>query len=135
MKRCQVMVTESQQNKRRILIVEDDFALRSMLALLMQSLGYEVFQEENGGAAVQKVLDLRPDLMLLDVNLPGMRGTEICAKVKSDTRLKDIPVLMMTGEFRETQDKVKGFNLGADDYILKPVDISILSARVKALLK
>ena len=113
------MATESQQNKKRILIVEDDFALRSMLALLMQSLGYEVFQEENGAEAVQKVLDLRPDLILLDVNLPGMKGTEICGKVKSDVRVKDIPVLMMTGEFRETQDKLKGFALGADDYIIK----------------
>ena len=129
------MATESPQNKRRILIVEDDFALRSMLALLMQSLGYEVFQEENGGAANQKVLDLRPDLILLDVNLPGMKGTEICKNVKSDVRVKDIPILMMTGEFRETDDKVRGFSLGADDYVLKPVDISILSARVKALLK
>ena len=126
------MTTES--NKKRILIVEDDFALRSMLALLMQSLGYEVFQEETGSGAYQKILDLRPDLVLLDVNLPGMKGTEVCAKAKSDPRLKDIPVLMMTGEFRETEDKVKGFSLGADDYIVKPVDISILSARVKAML-
>lgn len=128
------MAIESRQNKIRVLIVEDDFTLRSMLALLMQSQGYEVFQEENGGAAVQKVLDLRPDLILLDVNLPGMKGTEICGKVKSDARVKDIPILMMTGEFRETEDKVKGFGLGADDYIVKPVDISILIARVRAIL-
>ena len=128
------MAIESPRNKTRILIVEDDFALRSMLALLMQSLGYEVFQEENGGTAVQKVLDLRPDLILLDVNLPGMKGTEICGKVKSDVRVKDIPILMMTGEYRDTDDKVKAFSLGADDYVLKPVDISILSARVKAMI-
>ena len=121
-------------NKKRILIVEDDFALRSMLALLMQSLGYEVFQEETGSGALQKILDLRPDLVLLDVNLPGMKGTEVCGKAKLDPRVKDIPILMMTGEFRETEDKVKGFTLGADDYIVKPVDISILSARVKAML-
>ena len=127
-------MNETNMNKKRILIVEDDFALRSMLVLLMQSLGYEVFQEENGGSAVQKVLDLRPDMILLDVNLPGMKGTEICGIVKADVRVKDIPILMMTGEFRETDDKVKGFTLGADDYILKPVDISILSARVKAML-
>ena len=128
------MAIESQQNKKRILIVEDDFALRSMLVLLMQSLGYEVFQEENGGSAVQKILDLRPDLVLLDVNLPGMKGTDICASVKGDVRVKDIPILMMTGEFRETDDKVKAFGLGADDYVLKPVDIGILSARVKAMI-
>ncbi len=128
------MAIESLQNKKRILIVEDDFALRSMLALLMQSLGYEVFQEENGGAAVQKILDLRPDMILMDVNLPGMKGTEICGIVKKDVRVKDIPILIMTGEFRETDDKLRGFMQGADDYILKPVDISILSARVKAML-
>ena len=128
------MAIESQQNRSRVLIVEDDFALRSMLVLLMQSLGYEVFQEENGGTAVQKVLDLRPDMILLDVNLPGMKGTEICGKVKSDVRVKDIPILMMTGEFREIEDKLKGFGMGADDYVLKPVDISILIARVRAIL-
>ena len=128
------MATESQQNKKRILIVEDDFALRSMLTLLMQSLGYEVFQEENEGALVQKEQALRPDMILLDVNLPGMRGTEICKLVKSDVRVKDIPILMMTGEYRDTDDKVKAFSLGADDYVLKPVDISILSARVKAMI-
>jgi DNA-binding response OmpR family regulator len=128
------MAIESLQNKTRILIVEDDFALRSMLALLMQSLGYEVYQEENGSSAVRKVLDLRPDLILLDVNLPGMKGTEICGKVKSDVRVKDIPILMMTGEFREIEDKVEGFDRGADDYVVKPVDIGILIARVRAIL-
>lgn len=130
------MVIESPlHSQKRILVVEDDNAMRTMLVQLMQSCNYEVFEESDGDKVYQKVLDLRPDMLLLDLNLPGTNGLVISGKIKSDSRIKDIPILMMTGEFRRIDDKLKGFTAGADDYILKPVDISILVARVQAMLK
>ena len=137
MKPCKAMVTESPppNNRKRILVIEDDFPVRMMLVRFLESNGYEVFQEDTGSNGYQKALDLRPDLIIMDLNLPGMNGTEICEKIKADTRIKDIPVIMMTGNFKEVKDKVKGFHLGADDYFLKPLDIAVLAARVKTLLK
>ena len=131
------MATESQNpNKKRILIIEDDIALRSMLRLFLESLGYgEVFQETRGDTGYEKVVDLRPDLVLLDITLPGMVGTEVCKKIKSDPRVKDIPVLMMTGDRKSIPDKLAGFSLGAEDYIIKPFDLAILGARVQSILK
>lgn len=130
------MVTESQAHKRqRILIVEDDFSVRGMYSQLFRSHGYEVFEESDGASGLQKILSLRPDLIIMDLQLPGLMGTDLCAKVKSDPRIKDIPVIMLTGVLKGTNDKVQGLGVGADDYIIKPCDLTILVARVQALLK
>ncbi len=130
------MAIESQlPEKKRILVVEDEMSTRTMLVKLLESVGYEVFQEERGDTGLDRVYDLRPDLLLLDLNLPNLTGTEICAKLKSDPRVRDIPILMMTGEFKSPEDKIKGFGLGADDYITKPFDLSILLSRIQNLFK
>jgi two-component system phosphate regulon response regulator PhoB len=123
------------QNKKRILVIEDDVALMNMLFLFLESSQYEVFRESRGDMGYQRALELRPDLILLDLNLPGMLGTEVCEKVKSDPRLKDISVMMMTGDMKSVPDKLKGFSLGADDYIIKPFDLAILRAHIQVILK
>ena len=130
------MDTELQaEGLKRILVVEDDFSLRAMLSRFLESLRYEVFTAEDGSIGLEKATQLRPDLILTDLNLPFMSGLEMSAKIKSDPRLKDIPILMMTGDLTAMKDKLKGFGNGADDYIVKPVDIAVLAAKIKMILR
>lgn len=129
------MAIESSPNKKRVLVVEDELSLRMMLTQLLKSCGYEVFEEPDGEAGLRRTLELRPDLIITDLNLPMLSGLDMCAKIKSDPRVKDIPVIMMTGDLKTMNDKLRGFELGADDYIVKPLDIAVLASRVAALLK
>ena len=119
---------------KRILIVEDDSALRGMFVQLFKSRGLDVHEEMRGDRAYPRTLELRPDLILMDLNLPGMNGTEACAQVKADPRVKDAVVVMITGDMKSVPDKIKGFALGADDYVLKPCDLAVLLARIESLL-
>lgn len=136
MRPCKAMDTESHQiDKKRILVIEDDNDLRMMFVQFLSSCGYEVFQVDRGDRGLQKTLELRPDLIMLDINLPGTMGTDLCDQIKSDTRIKNTPILLMTGDYKKLQDKIKGFNVGADDYIVKPVDLAVLSTRIKSILK
>lgn len=121
--------------RKRVLVVEDDTALSSMLVQTLKSVGLEPFAELRGDTAYRKVLELRPDLVLLDVNLPGMMGYDVCRQIKSDPRVGDCLVLMMTGEMKQVEDKLKGFDMGADDYVTKPFDLPVLLARVFSLLR
>lgn len=106
-----------------------------MLVQTLKSVGLEPFAELRGDTAYRKVLELRPDLVLLDVNLPGMMGYDVCRQIKSDPRVGDCLVLMMTGEMKQVEDKLKGFDMGADDYVTKPFDLPVLLARVFSLLR
>ena len=115
----------------RILIIDDDMVIQQSLTETLQSLGYEI---EVAGKAVDgfgKAYRTKPDLIILDVMLPGMDGWQICQRFRAMT---DIPILFLTALGSE-DDIVKGLTLGGDDYLVKPVTMSVLAARVKALLR
>ena len=118
--------------RKRILIVEDDV---NLLAIVRENLVFEGFEVDfvrDGGAALAKVHDFRPDLVVLDVMLPGISGFEVASRLRSDHNY--VPVLMLTARGR-ADDVVKGFESGADDYLAKPFDLAVLIARVAALLR
>ncbi|WP_130848261.1 response regulator transcription factor [Intestinimonas timonensis] len=117
-----------------IVIIEDDENIREMLRYYFHSVGYEVACFESGEEYFEKGGDYKPSLFILDVMLPGMDGLEILRRVRTDARLEDTPVLMLTARTSE-MDKVKGLETGADDYVVKPFGIMELQARVKALLR
>ena len=117
-----------------IVIIEDDENIREMLRYYFHSVGYEVACFESGEGYFEKGGDYKPSLFILDVMLPGMDGLEILRRVRTDARLEDTPVLMLTARTSE-MDKVKGLETGADDYVVKPFGIMELQARVKALLR
>jgi DNA-binding response OmpR family regulator len=116
----------------KILIVEDD---RAILLGLKENLGYEghtVAEAGRGDEALERLAATRPDLVVLDVMLPGLNGFEVCRRIrKTDRRL---PILMLTAR-SEDVDKVMGLDLGADDYLTKPFSVPELLARVRALLR
>jgi two-component system phosphate regulon response regulator PhoB len=117
-----------------ILIVDDERDLLSLLDFNLRQAGFETLLAASGQEALQQLRRRVPDLVLLDVMLPDVSGTEICRGVKSDPRTKHVPVMMLTARGEEV-DKVVGFELGADDYVTKPFSVRELVLRVRAVLR
>ena len=115
----------------KILVVEDEKSLSEPLAYLLRREGYEVSVVDNGLSAVDAVDQAPPDLMLLDLMLPGLAGTEVCREVRTRSSL---PIIMLTAKDSEV-DIVVGLELGADDYVTKPYSSRELLARIKAVLR
>ncbi|MEN5303423.1 MULTISPECIES: response regulator transcription factor [unclassified Pseudomonas] len=119
------------QPSNRILIVEDDQRLAELTAEYLQANGYEVTVEGDGARAARRIIDSQPDLVILDLMLPGEDGLSICRRVRGQY---PGPILMLTARSDEL-DQVQGLDLGADDYVCKPVRPRLLLARIQALLR
>jgi len=117
--------------KTKILIVDDDPNILHLIRLYLDKEGYEVIEAARGDEAVRLFKGAPPNLLLLDVMLPGMDGWQVCREVR---KVSNIPIIMLTAK-DETFDKVLGLELGADDYIVKPFDPKELVARIKAVLR
>jgi DNA-binding response OmpR family regulator len=115
----------------KVLVVDDDPHIRELLRHVLEVALFEVDEAEDGAAALSRLRRSRPDLVVLDVMMPGLDGWTVCGEIKRSSR---IPVIMLTAK-GESAQKVKGFELGADDYVVKPFDAPELVARVKALLR
>ena len=120
------------KRQERILVVEDDPTLRMSLRTALRSAGYQVEVASTGPEGLAAAVDDPPDLVLLDVMLPGMNGFEICERIRE--RHVELPNLMVTAKGEE-EDKVRGLGLGADDYVVKPFGVAELLARVAAALR
>lgn len=118
----------------RILVIDDDAAIAELVAVNLEMAGYEVTQAEDGIKGQALAIQMLPDLILLDLMLPRVDGFTVCQRLRRDDRTADIPVLMLTA-LSQTQDKVEGFNSGADDYLTKPFELEEMLARVRALLR
>ncbi|MBI5881992.1 MAG: response regulator [Elusimicrobia bacterium] len=119
----------------RILAVEDDSLMTNMLRHVICAEGFEFFTCAEGGSASELAVREKPDLIILDVHLPDMDGHEVCRRLKADARVRHIPVIMLTGEAREVESRVRGLDLGAEDYLFKPISPKVLVARIKSILK
>ncbi len=115
-----------------ILIVEDDVVILDTLAYNLARQGFSVQKATNGAEALKLVRQLRPDLILLDIMLPGESGIRVCERIRQEDR--DVVIVMVTAKDAE-EDKVKGFEAGADDYVTKPFGMKELVARINANLK
>ena len=116
--------------KNKILLIDDDPTLLDLLSQYLQEAGYEVFTAANGTVGMKLAYNEQPDLVLLDVMMPGMDGWEICARLREMTQ---VPIVMVTAKSSEA-DKLRGFRLGVDDYVTKPFSFAELVARVQAVL-
>lgn len=121
------------EKKSKILIVDDAIDTVELLTKRFHSEGYDTSEAYNGEEALLKVPEYSPDLIVLDVMMPKIDGYEVCRRLKSDEKTKYILVLMLTAK-GEVDHKVRGLNVGADDYMSKPFDYKELSARVRSLL-
>ncbi len=116
---------------KKALVVEDDGNIAELLRLYLEKDGFEVTCADNGGKGVELAAELEPDVILLDIMLPVKDGWQVCREVRSFSKS---PILMLTAK-GETNDKVAGLEMGADDYITKPFEVKELLARIHAVLR
>jgi len=117
-----------------VLIVDDERDLVRLLEFNLQQAGFETASAYKGEEALQKVKQRVPDLVVLDLMLPDLSGTEVCRQIKASPRTRNVPVLMLTARTEEV-DRVVGFEVGADDFVTKPFSVRELVLRVRAILR
>jgi len=117
-----------------ICIVEDEEDILEILEIRLKQEGYTVLTAKTGEAGVRMILEHRPDLVLLDLMLPGMDGFDVCREIRANKNTRDIPIVMLTARGEEA-DIVSGLELGADDYVTKPFSLHVMMSRVKAVLR
>jgi DNA-binding response OmpR family regulator len=118
----------------RILVVEDSPIMRQLLSNLLGGAGYECILATTVAGGLKSCAKNKPDLIMLDVNLPDGNGIDLCRTLKSDPAARHIPVLLLTGEAREVESRVDGFEAGAEDYVMKPFNVKELLSRLKGIL-
>jgi two-component system phosphate regulon response regulator PhoB len=118
----------------KILVVDDERSILELLQYNLEKNGYRVDAVETGEEAIASVKASIPDLIVLDLMLPGIDGLEVCKILKNNSRTSHIPILMLTAKGEDT-DIVSGLELGADDYVTKPFSVSVLVARIRAVLR
>jgi len=118
----------------RILIVDDESAARAALEALLRREGFDVRDASDGSSALAECATFRPDLILLDILMPGINGFEVCRRIKATPETRLTPVVLITG-LSATEDRIEGINAGADDFLSKPIDINELIARTRSLLR
>ena len=116
---------------RRVLIIDDDPGLRELIKINLEHEGYTVLQADNGALGINHVREHHPDMVILDVMMPGMDGWDVCRQIRT---FSQIPVLMLTAR-SQSQDVVTGLDSGADDYLGKPFNMDELNARIRALIR
>jgi len=118
----------------RLLIVEDEEALRELMSFNLTKAGYDVVEAENANDALIFLEEITPDLVILDIMMPGLKGTQFLQIMKKSPKYSYIPVVIVSARSSEA-DIVEGLELGADDYITKPFSMKVLIAKVKILLR
>ncbi len=120
--------------KQTILVVDDEEDIRELVRLNLSREGYKILLCETGEQALNQAFSKVPDLIVLDLMLPGIDGLEVCKRLRNDPKTQQIPLVMLTAKGEEA-DIVSGLELGADDYITKPFSGKVLTARVRRLLR
>lgn len=121
-------------HKKRILLIEDEEDIAALIKLQAEASGYKMHVEVDGINGYRAVEREKPDLVILDIMLPGQNGFDVCRKIKNNVELKAIPVIILTAKSEEL-DMVLGLELGADDYVAKPFSPKVLFSRIKAVLR
>jgi diguanylate cyclase (GGDEF)-like protein len=129
-----VNATADSHPRPRILVAEDDNEVGRYVEMSLDMEGYEIHRASDGLSALAKTLQVQPDLVLLDIGMPGLNGVEVCQELRRDPRTSAIPIIMLTARVQRA-DKVMGLNAGADDYITKPFDPAELVARIEAAVR
>ncbi len=117
--------------KAKVLVIEDEEEITEIVTTCLKKEGYELFSADDGLKGIRVFYERRPDLVILDIMMPGLDGWEVCRRIRE---VSDTPVIVLSARGQEA-DKVRGLNLGADDYVLKPFGAAELVARVRAALR
>ena len=121
-------------DRELVLIAEDDIANQALLGRLLERAGYRSLAVGDGRDAIRAVMEESPDLVLLDIGLPGLNGLDVCRRLRADTRTVALPIILVTGQ-TSSREMVAGLDAGADDFVRKPYDEAELMARVRSVLR
>jgi len=121
-------------SKKKIMVVDDEADIRELIKFNLEKEGFDVVPVSDGETALEEARLRQPDLILLDVMLPGIDGIEVCFKLKSDSAFKSIPIVMLSAKSDES-DQLVGLKIGADDYLVKPFSPKVLVAKISAILR
>ena len=127
-------ISDFSDARSKILIVDDEMDTLLPLRRSLEVENYKVIEAYDGHEAINKAMTEIPDLILLDLMMPGMDGYEVCGKLRNEPVTQNIPIIMLTAK-GYVRDKVKGLEIGADDYVTKPFDLNELKARIKSALR
>ena len=117
-----------------ILVVDDEPEITKLVSKIMESRGHRVSVARDGEEAIARVAEDRPDVIVLDLNLPKLDGVEVCRRIKGDAQTRRIPIVMMTAAYVGVDDAARGFDAGADEYIVKPFLREVLIHNVERLI-
>jgi DNA-binding response OmpR family regulator len=120
--------------KQRVLVIDDDPAALRLTGYIFQRAGYEVHEAANGTEGLAKAEEVKPDLVILDVMMPDVSGLEVCQQLRDRSGTAELPIIMLSAK-GQVDDKISGFQAGADDYVPKPVAPEELLVRARALLQ
>ena len=118
---------------KKVLVVDDSLDVIKMIGLMLQHQGFEIIAAQSGAQALAKAQAENPDVIILDIMMPGVDGYEVCRRLRADPVTANTPILMFTAK-TSVSDKVAGFEAGADDYLTKPIRPSDLVSRIEAVL-
>ena len=121
-------------SKKKIMVVDDEADIRELIKFNLEKEGFDVVPVSDGETALEEARLRQPDLIILDVMLPGIDGIEVCFKLKSDSAYKSIPIVMLSAKSDES-DQLVGLKIGADDYLVKPFSPKVLVAKISAILR
>lgn len=121
-------------SKKKIMVVDDEADIRELIKFNLEKEGFDVLPVADGESALEEARLRQPDLIILDVMLPGIDGIEVCFKLKSDPASKSIPIVMLSAKSDES-DQLVGLKIGADDYLVKPFSPKVLVAKISAMLR
>ncbi|MCB4756468.1 MAG: response regulator transcription factor [Elusimicrobia bacterium] len=120
--------------KSKVLVIDDDESILMLFDTILPKEGFSIVSTPRGGTGITMAHDEKPDIIILDLGLPDIPGLEVCRVIRQDPAIRHIPILMLTAQ-NNVQDKVKGLELGADDYLPKPFEPKELIARIRAILR
>ncbi len=127
-------MTERGWGPARVLVVDDDERVRTVVSWLLEADGFAVSHARDGAAALAQIAERRPDLVVLDLSMPGVGGLDVLRRVRAEDGTAPLPVIVLSGRSGET-DRIVGLDLGADDYLVKPFSPGELAARVRSVLR
>ena len=119
---------------KKILVIEDSKDMRENIIDMLNEYGYSTFEAESGVSGLAGAKEVKPDLIIADIMMPGMDGYEVCRQLKATPRTQHIPIIFLTAKTLK-EDILKGYRSGADDYITKPLSLRVLLAKIKAILR
>lgn len=121
--------------QKKLLFIDDDEGLINMMRIIFKRKSYDFYSAGFGKEGIEMAEEIEPDVIVLDIGLPDMKGFEVCKKIKEMKKGEQVPIIFVTGQYFSEEDKERGLKLGADDFLIKPFDPDELLTRISSILK